>query len=227
MDDDQQNKREAEDRHDQELAEYLRRIGARSLAAEMDDLRFRTRIIESQRWLDKHDALISEHALHREKYDQRLLANQAWVYDKAQAYNNFVVTLGYAGMFGIWSFVRDVMDPWDMKLIAVLLGASLVLFMLWTVAQSIWVMRAAVNLALVIYKPHDTMEDHLEAIARKEAVNMRNSARQARIWPWFFVPTVLLGFGAAFCLLAIMLADIIGRPFALHQIPTLISNFFR
>ncbi|MFC3088276.1 hypothetical protein [Tabrizicola soli] len=146
MNDNSAAKREAEDRHDAELADYLRRIGARSLAAELDDLRFRNRILEAQRWLDNHDALISEHALHREKYDQRLLANQAWVFDKAQTYNNFVVTLGYAGMFGIWSFVRDEMDPWDMKLIAVLLGSSLVMFMLWTMAQAIWIMRSAVRL---------------------------------------------------------------------------------
>lgn len=227
MDENQQAKQDAEDRHDEQLAAYLRNIGAHSLVSELSDLRFRNRVIEAQRWLDVHYAHISEAAQHREKYDQRLLANQSWLYDKAQAYNNFIVTLGYAGMFGIWSFVRDVMDPWDMKLIAVLLGSSLVLFMIWTVAQSIWIMRATVQLSIVLSKPHETMEEHLEAIAAQEAVNMRKAIWQARIWPWFFVPTVLLGFGSAFCLLAIMFAEIVGLPFALHRIPNIITSAFQ
>ena len=210
--------REQEDRHDIQLSAYLRSIGATSLAAELDDLRFRNRIVEHQLWLESHHAKISEQELHREKYDQRLIENQAALFDKAQAYNNFVVTLGYAGFFGIWATVRGSMNPWDVKLLAVILGISLLLFIVWTIIQMLAVMKGTVALGEVIGTPHSSMEDHINAIVAQELENKRQTIRLQKMWRWFFVSTVITGFSAAIGLILLLMMDLLEIPFSFHDL---------
>lgn len=214
---------EQEDRRDEALAAYLRSIGAKSLAAEIDDLRFRTRMIESQHWIDDHLARMSAQEALQDTYDRKLIANQASLFEKSQAYNNVILTLGYAGMFAIWNFIRDQMDPWDMKLIALLIGSSLVLFIGWTIFQMVLIARAAVAHSAVLAQVFPTMDEHIEAITECEAAVRRGALRFQRVWLWIFIPTVVLGFAAAVCLLSLLLAGVLEIPFALHQIPSRIG----
>lgn len=208
--------RDEEDAKDVELENYLYRIGAKSLAAELSDLRFRNRIIEAQRWLEAHEGRISyEEKLHNE-IDKRLMSNDAVLFDKAQTYMNFVVTLGYAGFFAIWNFVRGFMEPWDMKLVAVMLGLSLLVFILWTLIAMVVSARAVTRVGAAIRGTLVDREQLLEAVQNAESKNLEIGLRLQRFWLPTFSVAVFLGVGAGLILFSLLLADILGYPFSIH-----------
>ena len=208
--------RRAEDLRDSELTQYLRAIGAKSLAAELGDLRFRNRVVEAQRVLEAYDSgLAYEEALH-DTIDQRLLANHTALFDKSQSYMNFVVTLGYAGFFAIWNFIKDLMNPWDMKLVALLLGASLFLFITWTLVTMVAGMRATTRSANAIHATHDDREAMLEAIKCVDHQNRVTGLRLQRFWLPTFGLTVALAFIAGLVLLVLLAADVLDWPFSVH-----------
>lgn len=213
--------REAEDQHDRELADYLWRIGARSLASELDDLRFRNRIIESRTDLLDIQARIAVEEEMQDQFLEKLQKNQASLFEKAQSYNNFVLTLGYAGVFTIWSFTRDQLDPWDAALIAVMAGASLALFVIWTIVQMILAAKMTIALGRVLSDGEGTTAEKLERIHLQEVANAKLGAKFQRAWLVVFAPTVLFAFAAAGCLFALLLGNLLGYTPRLHQLDEL------
>jgi hypothetical protein len=71
-----------------------------------------------------------------EKLNEKIIEFQSQLFDKAATYNNIVVTLGFAGFLALWSGVREFLHPIDAVLVAILLGFSLFLFVLWNVVSS-------------------------------------------------------------------------------------------
>ena len=214
---------EEEDARDKELVAYLERIGAKSLATELSELRFRNRIIEAQRWLDTHEAQVSYQEKVHDEIDKRMIANNAALFDKAQGYMNFVVSFGYAGFFAIWSLIREQMHPWDMKFVAVLLGASLLTFVTWTVINSTLSIQGISRVAKTFGKTMDSREDMLDAVLEAEAKNQVVGLRLQVFWLPVFAFTVFTGFLAGVTLLVLLLADILGWGFSVND---LLLNLF-
>jgi ABC-type multidrug transport system fused ATPase/permease subunit len=169
-------------------------------------------------FLDNHLAKVSEQELYRDKILQKISDLQVSAYDRAQAYDNFIVTLGYAGAFAIWTLIKDLMSAWDMKLIALLLGVSLFFFITWTVAQMLFVMRNIAKGAKVVRGIFSDLDEHLEAINKREEESRRSALRFQRFWPYFFVPALVSGFGAILILLSLLLADLLGVKFSVESI---------
>jgi len=216
--DEREERHRAEDIHDEELAAYLRRIGARNLASELNDLRFRNRIMEATRWLDAHDARVSyEEQLH-DKIDQRLMGNQAILFDKSQAYMNFVVTLGYAGFFAIWNLIKDLMHPWDMKVVAILLGVSLIVFIAWTLTSMTFSTNSVRRLGNAVRAEANDRETRLDSMIEAEYENLRQGLKLQRLWLPTFSICVLTGFAAGLLLLTLLFFDVIGQPFSLYNV---------
>lgn len=207
-----------EDGRDRELQAYLNQIGAKSLANELSDLRFRNRIIENRRWLDFHEARISyEEQLH-DKLDQRIMSNQSILYDKSQAYMNFVVTLGYAGFFAIWNLVRSLMHPWDMKLVAILLGSSLLIFIAWTLVAMVAGASSVSRVAKALRENSDNREEMLEAVQSADKENLKLGLRLQRFWLPTFLLTIATGFISGMLLLVLLFLDVIGYKVSLHEL---------
>lgn len=213
-----QEKAAAEDARDIALEDYLRSIGATSLAAELSDLRFSNRVVEAIRFLDTHNAEVTYQEQLHDKIDERMLANQSHLFDKGQAYINFVVTLGYAGFFAIWNFVRDLMPPWDMKVVAVLLGFSLIVFIAWTLASMIVIGSTTTALGNILRGSYDSRQGMLEAILEQEKRNQRVALKLQKFWLPTFLLSALTGFLAGILLLAVMLADVLGTPFSFYDV---------
>lgn len=207
-----------EDIKDRELAEYLSSIGAKSLAAELRELRYVNRITEARRWLDFHDARLSyEEQLH-DKLDQRLMSNQSILFDKSQAYMNFVVTLGYAGFFGIWNLVKGFMHPWDMKLVAILLGVSLLVFIAWTLIAMVAGSSSVSRVAKALRENPDGRDAMLEAVEAAEKENLKRGLILQRFWMPTFLISIATGFLAGILLLVLLMFDVVGHRFSLHEL---------
>lgn len=71
-------------------------------------------------------------------------------FGQAQAYTNVVLVAGYAGFFGIWSFVRDDLSRGTMFISALLITISLGFFVLWEVAGMIMRNNVLTSLATVV-----------------------------------------------------------------------------
>lgn len=216
MSDDNSSSSSAND--DIELANFLRRIGARNLASEIDYLELRNRIVEAQRWLDTHEAKLSyERELHDE-IDKRLLAHQSALFDKAQTYSNFVVSLGYAGFFAIWNFVDLTITETDRIFIALLLGFSLFLFVVWTVVAMLLQNKLVMNVNRAIASNRETREDMLEAVIEAERQNTVFAFHFQRIWYIVFTCAVVPGFLAGAMLLVLLFGKVIGFDIRIYEI---------
>lgn len=205
-----------EDAHDIELQNYLNRIGAKSLAQELGTLRFRNRVVEAQRWLDYHEARISFEEQFQDKLDQRIMSHQSMLFDKSQAYINFIVTLGYAGFFAIWNLVKDFMHPWDMKIVAICLGTSLLIFITWTLIAMLASTASVNRVAKAIRENQNNRDELAEAVELAERENLKRGLWLQIFWRPTFIASVLTGFLSGITLLIILLFDVIGHKFTLH-----------
>lgn len=74
---------------------------------------------------------------------QREAGNEtvAKMFAQAKDYTNVIVAAGYAGGFGVWSFVHDKMPSWLTALAALGLLLSIAAFVLFEVYQMVWRVR--------------------------------------------------------------------------------------
>jgi hypothetical protein len=137
------------------------------------------------------------------------IQQQDQFFQKAEAYSKTIIALGYAGLFAVWSFVKDHLSHRAMVLTAALVGFSLIIYIAWEVYLMI-------NRALL----HDRFNKTLKANPADQAKAIGDYLEQARnsgirgaaIWKGVLVLTVLPGSAGAFVLLYNVFADLIGLP---------------
>ncbi len=215
-----------EDQKVEELVRYLRGLNLERLARDVSDARFSTRILESQRWLDKHEALKAHEEDNQDKLEARLVALQSQLFDKAANYNNIVLTFGYAGFFAIWTFVKDAMHPWDMQLIAMLLGISLLVFISWTLKVALWNVKNNLKLSKVYQDEYEDLEQKLDAILRQEQEIAKRAIKLQRLWGIAFTVSATSGFAAGLSLLFILASGVFDFNFTLHSVKQWIVMLF-
>jgi hypothetical protein len=62
---------------------------------------------------------------------------QEQLFQKDEAYSKTIITLGYAGLFGIWAFVNPHLFRKAILTTALLAGSSLIIYIGWEVAQMV------------------------------------------------------------------------------------------
>jgi len=121
----------------------------------------------------------------------------AYVYEKAVAYTNLVIIGGYAGMFAIWQLMRTRFALSQELIVAALMTSSIILFVGFEVYKMISNAYFYRQLDRVISSQVPELERaHAWQIAWKN-----HGAKEAKVWIYFLVPTVITGFGAGFLLL--------------------------
>lgn len=207
----------AEDRRIAELTEYLRLLGLDTLAHEISEERFARRIYEAQQIQQKYD--FQEHIEHQlqDTIEQRLIAMHGTLFDKSAAYNNIIISFGYAGFFAIWGFINDQLHPWDAALVAVLLGLSLILFVYWTLKISLHNAFSARLMGNALVGDYQTKEEKVEAILAAENRSVEKAIIIQGQWFPVFLVTVILGFGAGVLLLILVLFQVLNIEFSYHD----------
>ena len=134
---------------------------------------------------------------------------------KTQAYNNVVVSLGYAGMFAIWQFVAEDMPPRDNALVAVLFGLSLLGFVLWILITSIGGQLRAVAAVKELMDPHTSNHTKLALMKRHEDNVRSKHARVLITWQLLFGFAVLTGLAAGAAILSLSFAILVDVEFSI------------
>lgn len=207
-----------EDHEIEALVSYIRGLGLEKLAQEISDERFAKKILENQVWINSYNLQRSIEDELQANLEQRLLAFQSQLFDKAASYNNIVISFGYAGFFAIWNFVSTDLHSWDTAVIAVLLGSSLLVFIGWTLTIAFLNSFSTRKLAAVYTKEFESKDEKLEAIALEEEQISRKHMKLLKAWFVVFFFTVTTGFLAGVALIVLMLGQVIGVPFNLFDL---------
>src|SRR5258706_2297278 len=84
---------------------------------------------------------------------RRILAeNQTRAFDKEAAYANLILIAGYAGAFTIWNFTRAQMTPKGIATVALLLAASLTVFVFFEIYKMGRFMTEALKVRELVLK---------------------------------------------------------------------------
>ncbi len=88
----------------------------------------------------------------------KIVELNARIYEKAASHNNVMMLAGYAGIFAIWGFVKDFLSKGASLWVAILLGISLVLFVIFELISMYMRSRPALKFAKI---PISNAEDYL------------------------------------------------------------------
>jgi hypothetical protein len=113
----------------------------------------------------------------------------AHAYGQAQAYTNVLLLAGYAGFFGIWSFLSPTLSKGQILWSAFLVSISLATFIVWEVVQSYFRSRSLLGLARAIEVP-DLVSERLAQYWRNE---QNRTIAQGRAWVVAFGISVVTG----------------------------------
>lgn len=167
----------------------------------------------------RQQALIDAQREHQErelqKFFDKLVEVQSRLFDRSATYNNITITLGYAGFLGIWSVHHDSLHPRDSQIIIGSIGASLLLFLLWTVASSFFTSTQNIQVSKIIMRPDRTPAQKMAELSLYEKKMARRQLVYFTSWYWMFLLPLLTGFAAGIALLLLIWADIVGLGFSL------------
>ena len=203
-----------------DLSIYLERIGHYKLASQVRNEQFLSRMLDANltanRWEFESDFLER-----REKEIQSILIDfQSTLFDKSQNYNNIVVTLGYAGFFAIWNYVNDLLVEFDKALIALCLGVSLLVFILWTLLQSQIIASYHRRAAAVLDKEYDDRDTLLKEWNAQQSTNKKTFLKLQKVYPIVFFLTAGPALIAGIILMVLLGSQILLTPTSLQEIFT-------
>lgn len=208
------------------LVKYIEGLGLERLAEDIRETGFAGRIAENQRWLDSYAFFEAVEEKFQDSIEQRLVAMNSQMYDKAATYNNLVVSFGYAGFFAIWSLVKDGMHSWDISLVALLLGISLFLFIIWTITMVVFNARNMQQLGAVINLEFDSREEKMREIINLETKQKKKGLLIMSVWMPVFYSTVITGFAAGGLLLSLLFCQVLELDYSFYSSKEQLKIFF-
>ena len=200
------------------LAEDVEKLGVRQLADDIQDERFLRKVLEGEVFINSNSIQEIIDEKNTEELFERLLQFQMKLFDKSATYNNIVVTLGYAGIFAIWGFANESLTIFDRNLVAVLLGISLAVFIIWTISVS-WKLSLNSRQTLKVYKDADGDGEELTEKLKIVEGDQHQSMIKFLMWyPFAFISSTALGFFAGFYLIFLLGTQLLGLNCSLSEI---------
>ncbi|MEZ8053084.1 hypothetical protein [Vibrio atlanticus] len=167
------------------------------------------------RCVDRHNEL-TEHIKRINEEQARVQTEQnvavikevvSHTYGKANSYSNIIIAAGYVGFFSLWSSIKQDLPEWAVFSSGGLILLSLMIFIGFELYKMI---SGAVHLRKVTSKIQSPTINTLSEIQHiEQQANLRN----ARIWVFTVVPTVISGFAAGLILLAGFLIEFLSPYF--------------
>jgi hypothetical protein len=137
------------------------------------------------------------------------IKSQMQLFDKAEAYSKALILAGYAGLFGVWSFTKDVLTARASEWIALLVGASLLIYVTWEIIAMVYRVTLHNRFNMLVHK---TPSDFFKALDNLNQSWRSANVRDMRVWRLALGATVLLGYSGALLLLFNAAAKLIGLP---------------
>ena len=142
---------------------------------------------------------LNERALHEDQERQRaeILKVLAALYDKSAAYTNIIMAAGYAGFLAVWSNMKVYMAASDMRISALCMLTSVVIFVMWEVTKMIFTGGSFRGMQNVLNAPPSEFKNKLAAQQQGERVVY---VRVMRWWPLVLFLSIVPGLVAT-CIL--------------------------
>jgi hypothetical protein len=163
-----------------------------------------------QRCTDRHNEL-AEH-INRINHEQAKVQVEqnieiikeivSHTYDKANAYSNLIIAAGYVGFFTLWTSLKKDLPDW-----AILASGTLILLSMMTfIGFEIYKMISG---AVHMHKVTNRLQSPtMDALMQIQELEQQANLRNARVWIYTVIPTVISGFLAGFVLLFCFLASL-------------------
>ncbi|MBL3562593.1 hypothetical protein [Rhodovulum sulfidophilum] len=205
---------EEEDAKDEGTVQFLRKIGLNKLAQQVKEDRQLTRYLDLRESQDK--ALGWEQAIFKlqETHEARVISNLSAQFEKSTTYSSAVLTLGYAGLFGIWNFLADQLDNWDSALIGFTLGLSLFIYVIWTLGGIFFHSKMAIRVSKVLAREYDDWEKREDAVLDAIQGSQKASLLMLRFWQPIFLLSLIPGLLAAIILLSLAFLRVLNIEFS-------------
>lgn len=153
--------------------------------------------------LGKHVNDLRQFQMHVE-YDKQIESAQQLaekLQSNAASYTNLIIVGGYAAFFTFWATLRGEMPSWLFATAGFLITSSLLIFISWEIGKMVW---TSVHLNRI--QQQLTSEAPSPDVLKKfQSESASFGRRMHRLWPWFMIPSVLLGLGAGLTLLGFFL----------------------
>lgn len=128
-------------------------------------------------------------------------------YGHNQTYATVILAIGYAGIFTLWAFAQEYLQPWQVLSSATLLLVSISTFVLFEVYKIFQVSKETLEADEILSELQDFEDKRAEFIKRRE----NELQTYGRLWKISFRVTFLTGVGA----IAILLVSFVEKLCAL------------
>jgi hypothetical protein len=149
---------------------------------------------------------LADEAKLKERMDE-FIKFQLQIYEKLDAYSKAIMLGGYAGIFAIWSFSRDILTPRATEWTAILAGTSLLIYIGWEIIGMATRAIRHHKFNLLINKSPSEFFKSLEDVRTADRTGM---VREAWAWRFILLATAGSGYAAALLLLYNASAKLIG-----------------
>lgn len=136
---------------------------------------------------------------HAARFNQQAAVQRSGLQELSQ-YNNIVMTVGYAGFFGLWSLVKELQPEWpsSFAMAALCMAISLMVFVLWEVGT----MGAR---TVCHSSPTDFVgADHWLRRGSQSLLHWLDKA-----WPIQYLAAVAAGLAGYLCLVVVLIAQLL------------------
>lgn len=203
---------------DEKLDQFLTSIGANRLLEKIQDERMLIQYLEFRDAQERIAAEVQVELALQETFEQRINALYSAQFEKANSYNSVVITLGFAGLFAIWNEMSPDLHRWDSALIAVWLGASLLVYVFWVMVGMYLQAKQNAAIGRVVQQPFDTAAERQEAFERATASTQKAAVIMQGVWRWVFFTAASLGFGGGLILVSLAFLRVLGSDFAYYDL---------
>lgn len=123
-------------------------------------------------------------------------------YEKANAYTNLIILAGYAGLFALWQFTRDILSRTQVLTAALLILISIVVFVIFEIYKAHYTSRLLRQYLGVVQQPQNrtSPERLLSAMNTFEDAERAAAIHFVRFWQVVFWLTTVTGVSAALVL---------------------------
>lgn len=118
-------------------------------------------------------------------------------YESAKSYANVIMMGGYAGLFTIWAFTKDRLEPWQVFSVALFALISVSIF----ITFEIYAIHVRGKIVKESWLELEKAGKLGEYPAEYGKVSTEMAIKHFRIWPWFFLGAILFAFLAVVVLL--------------------------
>jgi hypothetical protein len=148
---------------------------------------------------------------HEKAVRDKIIDYHQIVVSSTSAYDNTVILAGYAAFFTLWVGVNHDVSSMCRLVTVSLMGLSLILYLGWQISQMIIRQMFEFQKADLFSISGDAEQFNLQW-SQLDIAHAHAQAKIVRLWPWVFVPSLVLGLSAAIVLSYNTLAVIMEWP---------------